>query len=215
MVLAPRRQYRGRVRRSVAGGVPEGWAAGDADRLKQLAGNAGGRSAQQEPLAILLEPDFLQSVEIAQDVAPFGGNPVPAQPIFEFFDEQQRQKGAEHMAADRHVAAMVDRTGSEHGLGLAEQLLDPQQVAVAQHNLQRGELGVGAQHVEPVEARVFGDPFLVDGEVPGRDGFEITAEAAVANQRLVALGELGAQPIEDGSALLGVAPGLGEIATDE
>jgi len=88
---------------------------------------------------------------------------------------------------------------------LAEQLLDPQQVAVAQHNLQRGELGVGAQHVEPVEARVFGDPFLVDGEAPGRDGFEITAEAAVANQRLVAPGELGAQPIEDGSALLGVA----------
>jgi hypothetical protein len=29
------------------------------------------------------------------------------------------------------------------------------------------------------------------------------------------LGELGAQPVEDGVALLGIAPGLGEIATDD
>jgi len=33
------------------------------------------------------------------------------------------------------VAAVVDRTGGEHGLGLAQQLLDAQQVAVAQHDL--------------------------------------------------------------------------------
>src|SRR5271169_4326049 len=56
---------------------------------------------------------------------------------------------------------------------------------------------------------------LVDGEVPGRDGLEITAEAAVADQRLVALGELGAQPVEDRSTLLGIAASLGEIATDD
>src|SRR5947208_1884607 len=51
----------------------------------------------------------------------------------------------------------------------------------------------------------------------------MAAEAAVADERLVAprfrrgqaLGELGAQPVEDGVALLGVAPGLGEIATDD
>ena len=41
---------------------------------------------------------------------------------------------------------------------------------IAQHDLKRGELGVGAQHIEPVKARVFGDPRLVDGEVLGRDG---------------------------------------------
>jgi hypothetical protein len=59
-------------------------------------------------------------------------------------------------------------------------------------DLKRGELGVGAQHIEPVKARVFGDPRLVDGEVLGRDGLEIAAETAVADERLVALGELGA-----------------------
>ena len=49
----------------------------------------------------------------------------------------------------------------------------------------------------------------------GGDGLEIAAEAAVADERLVALGERGAQPAEDGVALLGIAPGLGEIATDD
>jgi len=51
--------------------------------------------------------------------------------------------------------------------------------------------------------------------VLGRDGLEIAAETAVADERLVALGELGAQPVEDGTALLGIALRLGEIATDE
>src|SRR5580692_4495424 len=64
---------------------------GDANRLKELTSDAGGRGAQQEALAILLKLDFLQPV------------------------------------------------------------------------------------IEPVKARVFGDPRLVDGEVLGRDGLEIAA----------------------------------------
>jgi hypothetical protein len=51
--------------------------------------------------------------------------------------------------------------------------------------------------------------------VLGRDGLEIATEAAIADQRLIALGELGAQPVEDRGALLGIAAGLGEIATDD
>ena len=49
----------------------------------------------------------------------------------------------------------------------------------------------------------------------GRDGLQITAEAAVADERLVSLGELGAEPAEDGLALLGVAACLGKIAADD
>jgi hypothetical protein len=45
--------------------------------------------------------------------------------------------------------------------------------------------------------------------------FEITAKAAVADECLVAPGEFGAQCVEDGTALLGVAPGLGEIAAND
>src|SRR6202047_4637991 len=188
---------------------------GDANRLKELTSDAGGRGAQQEALAILLKLDFLQPVEIAQDVVPFGCDVVPVEAILEFLDEQQGKEGAEHVAANGHVAAVVDWASGKNGLGLAEQLLDPPEVAIAQHDLKRGELGVGAQHIEPVKARVFGDPRLVDGEMLGRDGLEIAAETAVADERLVALGELGAQPVEDGTALLGIAPRLGEIATDD
>src|ERR1700730_10670731 len=159
---------------------------GDANRLKELTSDAGGRGAQQEALAILLKLDFLQPVEIAQDVVTFGCDVVPGAAILEFLAEQQSKEGAELVAANGLVAAVVDWTSGKHGLGLTEQLLDPQSVAIAQHDLKRGELGVGAQHIEPVKARVFGDPRLVDGEVLGRDGLEIAAETAVADERLVA-----------------------------
>ena len=45
----------------------------------------------------------------------------------------------------------VDRTGGEDGLGLAQQLLDAQQVAVTQHDLQRGDLAIGPQHVKAID----------------------------------------------------------------
>jgi hypothetical protein len=51
---------------------------GGADRLKQLAGDAGGRGAQQEALGVLFEGDFLQPVEIPQDVVPFVSEAVAA-----------------------------------------------------------------------------------------------------------------------------------------
>ncbi len=82
------------------------------------------------------------------------------------------------MAADGH-AAVVDRAGGEHDLGLSKQLFDPPQVAVAQHDLQRGEVGIGAQDIEPAEARVVGDLVFVDREMLGRKGLQITAEAVL------------------------------------
>src|SRR3984893_3943399 len=99
---------------------------GDANRLKELTSDAGGRGAQQEALAILLKLDFLQPVEMAQDVVPFGCDVVPVEAILEFLDEQQGKEGAEHVAANGHGAAVVCWASGKHGLGLAEQLLDPQ-----------------------------------------------------------------------------------------
>src|SRR2546423_3880733 len=98
---------------------------GGANRLKELSGDSGGRGAQQEALAILLKLDFLQPVEIAQDVVPFGCDVVPVEAILEFLGEQQGKEGAEHVAANGHVAAVVDWASGKHRLGLAEQLLDP------------------------------------------------------------------------------------------
>jgi hypothetical protein len=50
-----------------------------------------------------------------------------------------------------------DRAVVEGGLGCAEQCLDLQQVAVAQHGLQRGHAGVGAPHQDAVVACLLGE----------------------------------------------------------
>src|SRR5580693_3340334 len=91
---------------------------GDPNRLKELTSAAGGRGAQQAALAILLKLDFLQPVETAPDVVPFGCDVVPVEAILEFLDEQQGNEGAEHVAANGHVAAVVDWASGKHGLGL-------------------------------------------------------------------------------------------------
>jgi hypothetical protein len=54
------------------------------------------------------------------------------------------------MAANGHVP-MGRSDGWQDGLDLAQQLLDAQQVAVAQHDLQRGDLAVGSQHVKAID----------------------------------------------------------------
>jgi hypothetical protein len=81
----------------------------------------------------LLEFDLLQAIEVAPDVAPFGGGAVLGEAVFEFLGEHEGKKGAEDAAADRHVAAVIDRAGGEHGFDLADQQSDAQQVAIAQH----------------------------------------------------------------------------------
>lgn len=53
------------------------------------------------------------------------------------FLQQQRQERAKDVAADRRIAGVEDRPGAHDRFGAAEQVLDPHQVAVAQHRLQR------------------------------------------------------------------------------
>src|SRR5262245_27864082 len=86
---------------------------------------------------------------------------------------------------------MIDRAGAQDRLGTAEQILDLQQTAVAQHRLQWCDLGIGAQHEDAVEARLFGQFAGVDLE--GRAGLasaawrsaQIAAAGRIADQRLV------------------------------
>ena len=95
MVLAPRRQCRaglgGRLRSSEGEFLQVG-RQGDANRLKELTSDARSRGAQQEALAILLKLDFLQPVEIAQDVVPFGCDVVPVEAILELLDDSRARK---------------------------------------------------------------------------------------------------------------------------
>jgi hypothetical protein len=138
---------------------------GDADRLEQFAGKAGSRRAQPEALAVLLQCDLLQAVEIAQNVAPFGDNAMPVEALFQFPSQYESQEGAEDVAVDRRVTAVVNGARGQNGFDLARQLLNPQQITVAQHRLQGGQPGVGAQYVKPVEAGIPDDALFVDSEV--------------------------------------------------
>jgi len=52
---------------------------------------------------------------------------------------------------------MKDRARVETGLGGAEQGLDGEKLAIAQHRLKRRDPGIGAQDKEAVVARLFGD----------------------------------------------------------
>ena len=94
------------------------------------------------------------------------------------------------MAADGLVEFMEDRPGREQVLGRTEGRLHGPELLVAQHGGERIEVGVGAQHEDAVELGVLLGLGGVDGEVAVAFGLEEAAEAGVADQRLVALGEL-------------------------
>ena len=66
---------------------------------------------------------------------------------------------------------------------------DPQ-LLVAEHGLERIEIGVGAQHEDAVELLLFLDLVGIDREVLIADRLQVAPKAGVADQRLVALGEL-------------------------
>ena len=118
--------------------------------------------------------------------------------------QHQREEAAEHVAADGLVELVEDRPGGEQVLGGAEGLLHGPQLLVAQHGVERVEIGVGAQHEDAVELRLLLDLVGIDGEVVVADRLEEAAKAGVADQRLVALGELALQRGQDRGAVGGV-----------
>ena len=90
------------------------------------------------------------------------------------------------MAADGGVRGMEDRARVETRLGGAEEGLNGEKLAIAQHRLKRRNPGIGAQDKEAVIARLFGD--LADVNLEGllRGRAQIAPIGGVADQRLVA-----------------------------
>jgi hypothetical protein len=76
---------------------------------------------------------------------------VPVEPIFEFLGEQEREKRSKRHGREWPCPSVVDRTGGEDAVGLAQQLLDALRVAVAQHHLQRDDLAIGPQQVKAMD----------------------------------------------------------------
>ena len=112
----------------------------------------------------VVDAHLLQSVEIAQQLLPFRREAGLADEIIEMLLHRQRQEGAEDVAADGGVGGMEDRPGAHDRLGPAEEVLDLEEIAVAQHRLQWRHPGVGAKHEDSVEARLLGELAGVDLE---------------------------------------------------
>jgi hypothetical protein len=120
----------------------------------------------------------------------------------------KREEAAEYVAADGLVELVEDRPCRQQVLGGAEGLLLRPQLLVAEHGRKRIEVGIGPQHEDAVELGVLSDLVGIDREVIIADRPEVTAIAGIADQRLVALGELALQRGEDRSTIGGVLRGL-------
>jgi hypothetical protein len=102
---------------------------------------------------------------------PFGDDAVSVEAVFQFLGQHDREEGAEDMAADRDVAAAVDRAGGRHGLDLPDQLLDPQQIAVgvpANAEGRHDRQVMAGRRAEEIDHRDLAHHRLVQASVIGR-----------------------------------------------
>jgi hypothetical protein len=179
--------------------------AGDADGAAERVDGRPRCGSEQCPAAVLLDLDFAQVGEVVDDALPFerflsaGG-----QAVDQFLSQHERKEGNEDVAADGGVGLVEDGAGGEQCLGGLEGVLHRQEVAVAEDHLQRGQPGVGAEHEQAVETGVRLDLGRIDGEPLALGCAEEATKAGVANQGLVALGELTFESDEDGGPGLGI-----------
>src|SRR5215469_17825524 len=87
--------------------------------------------------------------------------------------------------SDCLVELVKDRPCRQQVLCGAKCLLHSPQLLVAQHGLERVQVGVGAQHEDAVELLVLLDPVGINREMIVANGLEITAVPGVADQRFI------------------------------
>jgi hypothetical protein len=132
------------------------------------------------------------------------GWPIAAMRSSSAFFSTSARKLQKHVTADGLVELVEDRPGGEKVPGCSEGLLHRPQLLVAEHGLERVEIGVCAQQEDAVELPLLLDLIGIDREVLVADGLEIAPKAGVADQRLVALGKLALQRGHDRGAVGGI-----------
>ena len=125
------------------------------------------RVGAHQPIgAAILEAQLLQTIEIAQQYLPFRRDARLAGKVVEIFLHGEGQERTEHMTADARIGRMENRPCAHDGLCPQEQIFDLKQIAIAKHGLQWRHIGVGAQHEDAVEPRLFGEFAGVDFKHP-------------------------------------------------
>jgi len=144
--------------------LKNGWqgdAYSPADRIDRRAWGG----AQAGAAAVLLDVDFTEIGKVVDDVLPFQVLATAGrETMHKFCTQNESKKCTEDMAADAGVCLVEDWPGGEQRFGRLEGGLHSEQVAVAQHDLQSGKTGVGAQHEETVEAGIRLDLGVIDDE---------------------------------------------------
>src|SRR5262245_16990814 len=131
---------------SGGGGVADGRWQRDAGCTQ---GQAGGRArwrADDEAFAVVLDFGLGQRIQIGDDLGPGARATERRNTVLQRRLQHEREKAAEHVTADGLVEFVEDRPSGEQVLGGAEGLLHRPQLLVAEHGLERIEIGVGAQH---------------------------------------------------------------------
>ena len=131
----------------------------------------------------------------------------------------ERQEGAEYVAANGGVGGVEDWARPHEGLATPEEVLHLQEIAVAQNRLQRRDFGVGSQDQNAVELRLVSQLAGVDLEDLFALGLlvftQIPPVAGVANQSLIATLQPILQGDDNGFAVLLVFFRLGFVAADD
>ena len=167
----------------------------------------------------MLNACLLESVKIAQKDAPFGNSASLLGEIVEMLLHDERQEGAEYVAADGGVGGVEYWARTHEGLATPEEVLHLQEIAVAQDRLQRRDFGVGSQDENAVELRLVSQLAGVDLEDLFALGLlvftQIPPVAGVANQSLIATLQPILQGDDNGFAVLLVFFRLGFVAADD
>ena len=137
--------------------------------------------ANDEPFAFLLDLGLGQRVEIGDDVSPGHGPIECGDPIFQCLLQYEGEEAAEHMTANGLVELMEDRPGRQQMFCGPEGLLNRPKLLVAEHGVERVEVGIGAQHEDAIELRVALDLGLIDGEVVFAYRLEVAPVPGIAN----------------------------------
>jgi hypothetical protein len=111
------------------------WRQGNTYRLEHLATGTSACRTNHKTAAIVFNNDILQGFEVPFDIRPFKLMPTRLEATIKFFAQDQRQETAKHMASDRFIPFMEDRSSVQYRLDVAEHLFDLPKLFVFECNL--------------------------------------------------------------------------------
>lgn len=117
-----------------------------ADSLEDFAAGPLALTPYGYPFAIFYDHGLLKGFEILFDVRPFEVMPGGVQPAVELLFENQGQKAAEHMAANRVIPLMIDRPCFKNRSGVSKDLLYLPELLVFECHVVDSKLGVRGEH---------------------------------------------------------------------